>query len=607
VSTLETPRFQSFAEVGGPAHSAERVAALRAELAKRNLSGFIVPRSDEHQNEYVPPGAERLLWLSGFSGSAGVAIVLADQAALFVDGRYTVQAAGQVDPDVIAVAPIVETPPHVWLEKALKADDRLGFDPWLLTADSVKRLSAAAEKAGAKLIAVERNPIDRIWRDRPDAPVAPIFLYPPKLAGQTAADKIAALQAKLGSVEGLVISDVHNVAWLLNIRGADIAHTPVPLVFAYAPREGRPTLFVDPRKLSEVTRAEIERDADILPSSELAPFLKRAATGKARVAIDAATGPYALVKIVEAAGGTAVVEADPTTLLKARKNDAELKGAREAHLRDGAALARFLCWFDGAAGSGRLTEIEAAEKLEDFRRETGKLREISFATISAAGPHAAIPHYRVSESSNLRIRKGLFLIDSGGQYLDGTTDITRTIVVGEASKAMRDRFTRVLKGHIAIARAVFPKGSTGAHIDAFARAPLWRVGLDFDHGTGHGIGAYLSVHEGPQRIAKTGSVALEPGMIISNEPGYYAPGKFGIRIENLVVVERLKIAGGEREMFGFETISFAPIDLRAVEPGLLDPEEKAWLNAYHAEVRAKISPLVDKPTRAWLAKATRKI
>ena len=286
---------------------------------------------------------------------------------------------------------------------------------------------------------------------------------------------------------------------------------------------------------------------------------------------------------------------------------AELKGAREAHLRDGAALARFLAWFDVVAASGKLTEIEAAERLEDFRRDTGKLKEISFATISAAGPHAAIPHYRVSESSNLRIRKGLFLIDSGAQYLDGTTDITRTIVIGEATKAMRDRFTRVLKGHIAIARAVFPMGTTGAHIDAFARAPLWRVGLDFDHGVGHGIGAYLSVHEGPQRIAKTGTTPLEPGMILSNEPGYYAPGKFGIRIENLIVVRRLKIAGGERDMLGFETISFAPIDRRAIEPSLLDADEKAWLNSYHVEVREKISPLVDKATRAWLAKATRKL
>jgi Xaa-Pro aminopeptidase len=600
-------RFQNFAEVGGPAHGAKRTAALRAELARKKLTGFLVPRSDEHQNEYVPPGSERLLWLTGFSGSAGLAIALADRAALFVDGRYTVQASAQVDPAVYTVEPIVETPPHVWLEKTLKPGDRLGFDPWLFTADAVQRLARAAEKAGAQLAPVEKNPIDAIWSDRPTPPVAPITIYPPELAGQSAADKVGALQSKLGHVDGAVLSDPHNVAWLLNIRGADVSHTPLPLAFAYVPATGRPMLFIDERKLTPQTRAHVEAVADIKPAAELGAFVAALGKAKKRVLVDVATGPWALARKLESTGGKAVVEADPTTLLKACKNETELKGARAAHLRDGAAVTKFLAWFDAAVATGKLTEVEAARKLEDFRRETGELKELSFPSIAAAGPHAALPHYRVSETSNLKIRKGLFLIDSGGQYLDGTTDITRTIAVGEPTKLMRDRYTRVLKGHIAIARAVFVKGTTGAHIDALARAALWRAGLDFDHGVGHGIGAYLSVHEGPQRIAKSGSVPLEAGMIISNEPGYYAPGKFGIRIENLIVVKPMKIPGAEREVLGFETISFAPIDLRPVEPGLLDADEKDWLDAYHQEVRARISPLVDPATRAWLKKATRKL
>jgi len=603
----DAARIQSFIEVGGPAHSAERVAALRAQLAKKSFTGFLTPRADEHQNEYVAPGSERLLWLTGFSGSAGLAIVLADRAALFVDGRYTVQAAEQLDPQVFTVEPLADTTPSLWLEKTLKAGDRIGFDPWLLTHDAVQRYTRACERAGAKFAPVDHNPIDVIWKDRPVAPSAPITIHPFKYAGRKPQDKIAAVQEKLDAADGLILSDSHNVAWLLNIRGGDVSHTPLPLVFAYLPKTGRPTLFVDELKLDAEARAHIEAVADISSPAALSHFVAALGKEKKSVVIDAATGPYALVRKLEAAGGKAVVEADPTTLMKARKTEAELKGALAAHIRDGAAMARFLAWFDEAAPKGKATEVSAAEKLEDFRRETGVLKDLSFPAISAAGPHAAMPHYRVSAASNLKVGKGLFLIDSGAQYLDGTTDITRTIAVGKPTQAMRDRFTRVLKGHIAIARALFPKGTTGAQIDTLAREPLWRAGLDFDHGTGHGIGSYLSVHEGPQRIAKTGVVALEPGMIISNEPGYYLPGKFGIRIENLVVVEPRSVRGAEREMLGFRTISFAPIDLRAIDPDLLDADETAWLNAYHAEVRERLSPLLDRATRAWLKKATKKI
>jgi len=600
-------RIQSFVEVGGPAHGAERVAALRAELAKKKFTGFLVPRADEHQNEYVAPGSERLLWLTGFSGSAGLAIILADRAAVFVDGRYTVQAGEQLDPEVFTVESVVDAPPSLWLEKTLKSGDRIGFDPWLHTADSIQRLTKAAEKAGAKLVAVDRNPIDVIWTDRPAPPAAPITIQPLPYTGRTSEEKIAAIQQKIDHADGLMLSDAHNVAWLLNIRGGDVAHTPLPLVFAYLPKAGRPTLFVDAGKLGKEARAHIEAVADVQAPGALGKFVAALGKTSRRVVIDAATGPQALVTKLETAGGKALVEADPTTLMKAKKTEAELDGSLAAHIRDGAAMVRFLAWFDEAAPKGKVTEVSAAEKLEDCRRETGVLKDLSFPSISAAGPHAAIPHYRVSEASNLKVGKGLFLIDSGAQYEDGTTDITRTIAVGKASQAMRDRFTRVLKGHIAVARAVFPKGTTGVQIDALARAPLWRAGLDFDHGTGHGIGSYLSVHEGPQRIAKSGAVPLEAGMIISNEPGYYLPGKFGIRIENLVVVEPRAIRDGEREMLGFRTISFAPIDLNAIDPELLDAEEVGWLDAYHAEVREKLSPLLDRETRAWLKKATRKI
>jgi len=599
--------YQSFAELGGPAHGAARVKALRAELAARGLAGFIAPRADEHQNEYVPAGAERLLWLTGFSGSAGLAIVLQEDAAIFVDGRYAVQAPAQVDAAVFAVRPIVEEPPGAWIETHLKRGERLGYDPWLHTPEMVERLAKSCRAAGGELVALDSNPIDAIWSDRPAPPLGAVSAHPARLSGENVAAKIARVRAALKASDGLLVSDAHAVAWLFNIRGADVAHTPLPLSFAYLPREGRPTLFVDGRKLSRAMRARLGELADVDEPDWLVGFMTGLGAAGLRVAFDGASAPARLTQALEAAGGEASLGPDPIALMKAVKNKAELAGARAAHIRDGAALARFLCWFDREAPRGKLTETAAAEALETFRRETGALKDISFPTISAAGPHAAIPHYRVSEASDLRIGRGIFLIDSGGQYEDGTTDITRTICVGRPTAEMRDRFTRVLKGHIAIARALFPKGTSGAQIDAFARQALWRAGLDFDHGTGHGVGSYLSVHEGPQRIAKTGTVALVAGMIVSNEPGYYAAGKFGVRIENLVVIEERAIPGAERAMLGFETISLAPIDLRLVEPKLLDGDEIGWLDAYHARVRETIGPLVERETRGWLKEATRRV
>jgi Xaa-Pro aminopeptidase len=598
-------RFQSFARIGDAKEGGGRVAALREELKRRDLDGFIVPRADEHQNEYVPTSAERLLWLTGFSGSAGLAVVLMDRAAIFVDGRYTLQAPEQVDTAVFTPQHLVDEPPTGWIERQLKRGGRLGYDPWLHTPDSVGRLAQAASSAGAELVAVESNPVDAVWTDRPAAPLGAVTRHKLRFCGERAQAKLARVRARMKSVDALLISDPHNAAWLFNIRGADVAHTPLPLAFAIVPIEARPTLYIDGRKLSRDARVYLSALVDLAEPDRLIMDLGALGAQKKRLAFDAATAPARLSQALQAAGGTADVGADPITLIKAAKNGVELEGARAAQLRDGAAVTRFLAWFDREAPKGALTEIAAAQALETFRRDTGKLKDISFPTIAGAGPNSAIPHYRVSEVTNRNIARGIFLIDSGGQYEDGTTDITRTIAVGRPSAEMRDRFTRVLKGHIAIARAVFPKGSSGAQIDALARQSLWAAGLDFDHGVGHGIGSYLSVHEGPQRIAKSGVTPLAPGMIISNEPGYYAAGRFGIRIENLIVVEERKIAGAEREMLGFETITLAPIDTRLVERKLLGADEAAWLDAYHLRVRKALSPLVDGPTRAWLKEATR--
>jgi len=598
-------RFQSFAELGGPSHGAARTAELRRELGALGLAGFIIPRADEHQNEYVPANAERLLWLTGFAGSAGIAVVLQDKAALFVDGRYSEQAKTQADGSVFELRHLVDDPPTHWIARNLTPGDRLGYDPRLHTPDGVSRFSAACEKAGAALAALDANPIDSIWRDRPEPPVGPVTQQSIRYAGESVAAKIARVREALRGADGLVVSDPHNLAWVFNIRGSDVPHTPLPLGFAYVPHEGRPTVFLDSRKPTPSTRESLSEHAEILTPEALLAFVEQLGRRGLRVAFDAATAPALVTQKLEQSGGKAEVGVDPIILMKAAKNAAELAGARAAHERDGAAIARFLAWFDVEAPRGRLKEIDAVRTLETYRLATGALKDISFPTIAGAGSHSAIPHYRVSESSNRRIERGIFLIDSGGQYVDGTTDITRTIAVGRPTALMRDRFTRVLKGHIAIARAVFPKGTSGAQIDALARTALWRAGLDFEHGTGHGVGSYLSVHEGPHRIAKTGTTPLAPGMILSDEPGYYSAGAFGVRIENLVVVEPRTIHGAEREMLGFDTLTLAPIDLRLVEPRLMDAVEIAWLDAYHGRVRKILSPLVDAQTRRWLTNATR--
>ena len=600
-------RFQSF-DNPKPAATGPRVESLRSELKSRDLSGFILPRADRYQNEYVPPSEERLAWLTGFTGSAGCAIVLEDKALLFTDGRYTLQARDQVDGAVFEIVPMAEASPAEWLERHLPAGARLGYDPWLHTADGAERIGRICGNVGAALVPTEPNPIDALWTGRPAPPSGPIVLHDLRYAGEYPASKIARIRAEMESLraDALVISDPHNVAWTFNIRGSDVEHTPLPLAFAILPKNERPTLFAEADKLSNMVRDRLAEVAEILPPEEFNRQLAALGVSKAAVRLDQATCADAIAKLIAAEGGRIVRGADPITMLKAVKNPVEIEGANVAQRRDGAALTRFLAWFDREAPTGRITEIDAVEALETFRRETGALKDISFPTIAGSGPNGAIVHYRVTRASNRRIRSGdLFLIDSGGQYEDGTTDVTRTVAVGEPTEQMRDRFTRVLKGHIAIAQALFPDGTTGAQIDPFARRFLWQVGLDYDHGTGHGVGSYLSVHEGPARISKAGTVPLETGMILSNEPGYYKAGEYGIRIENLLIVSAPEpVPGGERPMHSFETLTLAPIDRRLVDVSLLDQGERTWLNDYHARVWDTVESEVDSATRAWLERAT---
>ncbi|HWD57635.1 MAG TPA: aminopeptidase P family protein, partial [Stellaceae bacterium] len=559
------------------------------------------------QNEYVPPSEERLAWLTGFTGSAGMAIVLTHEAALFVDGRYTLQAAKQVDTKAWSVESLIEPPPESWLAGHLASGARLGFDPWLHTSAAAERLLAACVKAGAELVAVETNPVDSVWTERPPPPLGPVAIHGKSFAGEAETDKLARIREeikKLG-VDALVLSDSHAVAWTFNIRGADVSHTPLPLSYALVPKHGRPTVFIDHRKLSNSARDHLEQSADVAEPDALTSELTALAQRGAQVALDSATAADALSRLIGGAGGKVVRGSDPVALLKACKNPTEIEGTKTAHRRDAVALARFLAWIDREAPAGALTEIDAVEALETFRRDTGALKDVSFPTIAGTGPNGAIVHYRVTRKTNRRIAAGdLLLIDSGAQYQDGTTDVTRTIAIGEPTAEMRDRFTRVLRGHIAIARAVFPDGTTGAQLDSLARQYLWQAGLDFEHGTGHGVGSYLSVHEGPARISKLGTTPLRRGMILSNEPGYYKTDAYGIRIENLELVIAAEIGGAEKPVNAFETLTLAPIDRRLIDVNMLGRDELAWLNNYHARVRYEVRPHLDEPTRAWLDQAT---
>ena len=588
-----------------------RLAALRAELNRRGLDGFVVPRADEHQGEYVPRRSQRLAWLTGFSGSAGLAIVLADRAAIFVDGRYTLAVRAQVDPEAFVPHQVPEQSPEAWIADNLPKGGKLGFDPWLQTVDGHERFARACQRAGGAFAPVDGNPIDAVWTDRPPAPLAPVLPQPDEFAGETSAAKRARIAAtvKAKGADVALITAPDSIAWLLNVRGGDVPRTPFALGFALLHDDGHVDLYMDRRKLPDRTLAWLGNAVTLAPPEELGPALDMLGKAGKRVLIETATAPVWAANRLQSAGVELVREADPVALPKACKNAVELEGIRRAHRRDGAAVSRFLAWLAREVPAGKLREIEASDRLQALRQQTGQLRDLSFDTISGAGPNGAIVHYHASPATERTLEPGtLYLVDSGGQYRDGTTDITRTIAIGTPTAEMRDRFTRVLKGHIALGTARFPVGTTGSQLDALARYALWQAGLDYDHGTGHGVGAYLSVHEGPQRISKVAStVALQPGMIVSNEPGYYKAGGYGIRIENLLAVREAKIEGADRAYLEFETLTLAPIDLACLEPALLNAGERQWLNDYHRRVRETVAPQVDEPTRAWLAEATRGI
>ena len=604
--------LQSFEELSDPSQGAPRVTALRHELARLELDGFIIPHADEYQNEYLPPCGRRLAWLTGFTGSAGLAIVLSDKAIIFVDGRYTLQVPDQVDGDVFDCLHLIETPPDKWIKQNLPKGAKLGFDPKLHTIDDAKKLKKSAEQAEAVLVPCDTNPIDIIWHDRPPPPLAPLSVHELRYSGTASDQKRADLSKSLkqAEVDAVVLTSPASIAWLLNIRGRDVDHTPLPLCFAIGHEDGGVDLFVDRQKVGDHVTSHLGTDVRIQSPDGFGAALTALGEDGKKVQLDPADCSAWVHDLLKDSNADIHTAPDPCVLPRARKNDCELAGTRAAHKRDGAALTRFLAWLSNQAPNNDIDEIAVVKQLEAFRSETGKLQDLSFDTIAGSGPNSAIVHYRVSTRSNRKIQPGeLLLVDSGGQYLDGTTDVTRTIAIGAPTDEMRDRFTRVLKGHIGIALARFPKGTTGAVIDVLARQALWRAGLDFDHGTGHGVGSYLNVHEGPQGISRRATRAqLEPGMILSNEPGYYKAGAFGIRIENLVVVTPLEaIEDGERPMMGFDTITFAPIDLNLIDWNLLTQEELQWLNAYHARVRRELTPLVDDKTAQWLKHATRQM
>jgi len=585
--------FQSFEVTSTPEKGPQRLALLRKEIVREGLDGFLVPRADAHQGEYVAPCDARLAWLTGFTGSAGFCAALMDRAGVFVDGRYRTQVKSQVDLAHFTPVDWPETTLADWLKQALPDGGKVGFDPWLHTKGEMDKLA----DCGVNLVAVE-NLVDRIWTDRPTRPSGKIMEYPVEFAGETAEAKRKhiAKDIKDGGADAAVLTLPDSICWLLNIRGSDIERNPVVQGFAILHADGRVDLFTDPAKAEGLA-------LDVQPWEAFEPALK-ALQGVVRV--DPDTAPVAVSDILQGAGIKMQAKADPCILPKARKNAAEIVGTRAAHLRDGVAMVNFLAWLDDTAPKGGLTEIDVVTKLETFRRDTNALRDISFETICGAGPNGAIIHYRVTKETNREIRNGeLLLVDSGGQYLDGTTDITRTIAVGDVGDEEKTCFTRVLQGMIALSRALFPKGLAGRDLDALARFPLWLAGQDYNHGTGHGVGTYLSVHEGPQRISRVSDVPLEAGMILSNEPGYYREEAFGIRIENLIVVQTAPALQGadDRDMMAFETLTYVPIDKRLIKAGMLSKGERDWLNAYHAQTFEMLSPLVKGETRNWLTRA----
>lgn len=603
----------------GPA-PAERLALLRAELGRRGLDGFLVPRGDVYQSEYAPVRADRMRWLSGFGGTAGLLVVLAERAAIFVDGRYTLQVRTQVIPELFAPHDLEDHPPATWIAAHLPAGGKLGYDPWLHTERQVEAYRVGAEQAGGALVAQSDNPLDAIWSSQPPVPIAPVIPHDLAYAGEPAAEKRLRLGAGLArnGVDAAVITAPDSVAWLLNIRGADIPRTPLPLSTVILHRDGTAELFIDPRKLTPVVRPHLDGEAELRTPDALAGVLEDLGGRGATVQVDPGIGGAVLERELGVAsavtdalrrGGAVIRQAlDPCAVPKAWKNQVEIQGARNAHRRDGAAMTRFLAWLAREAPKGGVTELAAARRLNALRGEGELFVELSILTISGTGPNSAFPHYRPTEASNRTLRLGDFYVcDSGAQYLDGTTDVTRTVAIGTPSEIMKDRATRVLRAHIALATARFPQGTRGQHLDGIARRPLWEAGLDFGHGTGHGVGSHLNVHEGPQSISKAPLTApFTPGVIMSNEPGYYEPGAYGVRHENLVLsIPCAELPDADPPFLAFETLTAAPFDLNLLEPALMTADEIRWLDSYHGWVRERIAPLVDGETVSWLDAATR--
>ncbi len=598
--------IQNFDVQGGPDYGRKNLPKLRKALSDLSLDGFLIPHEDEYNNEYLPDCNERLMWVSGFTGSAGAAIVMTNKAAVFVDGRYTLQVGAQVDESLFEFKRLEQNGVTEWLTENVSSGQSIGYDPRLHSPASLKRLKAAIEKAGGSLKALDQNPIDDAWYDRPAPPVTPVVIQPLDYAGVPHADKRALIAEVLleKNADAALITSPASIAWLLNIRGGDVMCTPLPLSTVILKADGQAELYINPDKINDQVRSHLGNAVSIFLEDEIETGLKSLSGQK--VIVDPSTSSSWYFEQLKSAHAQVIETMDPVALPKAKKNTTEIKGTSEAHRRDGAAVTNYLHWLDTEAQSGQYDEINAAQKLEEFRHATGQLKDLSFETISGAGSNGAIVHYRVSKATTKKLSKGsLFLVDSGGQYVDGTTDITRTIPIGEPAQEMKERFTLVLKGHIALSAVSFPKGTTGSNLDVLARMALWSQGLDYDHGTGHGVGVFLGVHEGPQRISKApNNIKLEPGMIVSNEPGYYKTDGYGIRIENLqYVTPATDIPGGERPMLGFQYLTLAPIHKDLIVKDMLSADETSWLNAYHADVLKQISPRVDSEVQAWLETA----
>ena len=598
--------IQNFEVQGGPQYGRDNLPKLRKSMADADLDGFLIPHEDEYNNEYLPDCNERLMWATGFTGSAGAAVVLTEKAAMFVDGRYVIQVRSQVDENLYEYQRVEDKGQTTWLKANVKSGDKIGYDPRLHSPAALKALGDAITLAGGKLVALEQNPIDAAWTDRPAEPVTPVIIQPEKLAGESHESKRKRIGEDIAAkkADAALITAPASIAWLLNIRGGDVMCTPLPLSTAIIKANGHVDLFIKPEKMSDAVRTHLGNAVTVHNETAFGDNLK-ALSGQKVIADPSTTSAWYFDRL-EGAGAEIIKAQDPIAIPKASKNKAEISGTTEAHKRDGAVITKFLYWLDTEAQSGTYDEIQAAQVLEKLRHETGVLRDLSFETISGAGSNGALCHYRVSKATVNKLAKGdLYLVDSGGQYDDGTTDITRTVPIGEPTEDMKRMNTLVLKGHIALSVVRFPKGTTGSNLDALARMALWAQGFDYDHGTGHGVGVFLGVHEGPQRISKApNTVALRPGMIVSNEPGFYKDGQYGIRIENLqYVTEATPIKGGERPMHGFEYVTLAPIHKGLINKGMLTKDEIAWLNNYHANVWKEISPRVDGEVKDWLKQA----